>query len=167
MSLSGSCAHAFDKLRSKLATCIAAVRGRQADRRTQIAQANAFILGHGLQKGVAIWATFESMDRAHGPIVRTVLSSNKGGVARARAIHAPAWQVHAPQTLPSDVNAGVLRPRRLSSALTGYGLWHPFAAAGAGAAASAAAASVLPAAGARSPSSAAVSYTHLTLPTKA
>ena len=134
ISLSGSCEHTLEKLRGELARCIAAVRGRKADRRTQVAQANAYILGHCLQKGVALWVTFETADRILGPLPRAIFSSSKGGSARARAQGAPAWQVHAPLCLPSTANQGApFKPRRLVHPVTGYGLWHPFAAAGAGA----------------------------------
>ena len=35
--------------------------------------------------------------------------------------------------VPSEANEGVLKPRRLAEPITGYGLWHPFAALAAGA----------------------------------
>ena len=51
ISLSGSCLHTLEKLRAALAGCLAAVRGRRADRRTQVSQANSYVLGHCLQRG--------------------------------------------------------------------------------------------------------------------
>ena len=134
ISLSGSCMHTLEKLRGDLARCIAAVRGRKADRRTQVGQANAYVLGHCLQKGVALWVTFATADRVLGPLPRAIFFSSKGGSARVRAQGAPAWQVHAPLCLPGAANQGdPCVPRRLEHPVTGYGLWHPFAAAGAGA----------------------------------
>ena len=134
ISLSGSCLFTLEKLRAALAGCLAAVRGRKADRRTQVSQANSYVLGHCLQKGVALWITFETADRVLGPVVRSIFSSCKGGSARARLQGAPAWQVHAPLRVPTTTNSGEDHsPRKLSAPLSGYGLWHPFAAAGAGA----------------------------------
>ena len=134
VSLSGSCKRALEKLRHDLSASVAQVRGRAAGRRTQVRQANAYVLGHGLQKGIGLWLTFETADSVLGPIVRSIFTSTKGALARARAESAPAWQVHAPLRLPPTANAGnPCKPRAPSAKVTGYGLWHPFAAVGAGA----------------------------------
>ena len=105
ISLSGSCLHTLEKLRAALAGCMAAVCGRKADRRTHVSQANSFVLGHCLQKVVALWITFATADRDLGPSVRSVFSSCKGGSARARLQSAPAWQIHSPLRVPSTTNS--------------------------------------------------------------
>ena len=95
-------------------------------------QINAFVLGHGLQKGVAVWIGFEEADRLLGAIARRPFASTKGGAARSRVRYAPAWQLHAPKQRRQEANAGELAQRRLESAVTGYAVWHPFATLGAG-----------------------------------